>query len=356
MMRRLVRLLTFAFVLSLAADASAQIPTLAWNANTESNLGGYVVYYGTSSNSYASQVDVGRTTVWPLTALQPGRRYYITVRAYNTSGQFSGPAQEITYDFPVPQQLSSLLWRHKTSGALAQWNMSGLSQIGGTALQPGAVTDMNWDIIGTADFNLDGNRDILWQHTNGDISAWMMRGTTQLSGSLFVPSSTGQPDWRAVGVADMNRDGWQDILWRNRTTGQVSVWLLQGMTRIDGRLLTPDTVADTNWEIVGTGDFDMDGWVDLVWRHKVDGWVSVWYMNGTTMRSGKSLSPDRVADVNWKIRAVTDVNGDYRPDLVWEHTSGQISTWIMNGLSLAQGVLFAPSVISDPNWLIVGAR
>ena len=355
-MRRLARTLTFAAVLFFAHEASAQIPTLAWNPNTESNLGGYVVYYGASSNAYTSQVDVGRTNVWPLTALQPGRRYFITVRAYNTSGQFSGPAQEIVYDFPLPQKLSKLLWRHKVTGALAQWSMSGLNQIGGNSLQPGAVSDMNWSIVGSADFNLDGEPDILWQHTNGDISAWLMRGSQQLSGSLFVPSSTGQPDWRAVGIADMNRDGWQDILWRNRVTGQVSVWLMNGMTRIDGRLLTPDTVADTNWEIVGTGDFNMDGWVDLVWRHKTQGSLSVWFMNGTTMRSGTSLSPDRVADTNWKIRTVTDVNGDYKPDLVWENTSGQISTWVMNGLTLAQGVLFAPAAISDPNWEIVGAK
>jgi hypothetical protein len=356
MMRRAVGLLSFAVVLSFAPIASAQIPTLAWNPNTESDIGGYVVYYGTNSNSYSQQVDVGRNTVWPLTALQPGRRYYITVRAYTTAGQFSGPAQEIVFDFPFAPQLSSLLWRNKSNGQLAMWTMQGLNQLGGAALSPGAVADLAWNVAGSADFNADGHRDLLWQHDSGDIAAWLMQGPTQLAGRAFAPSSTGDPDWRIATTGDLNRDGYPDLIWRHRVNGTIAVWLMNGLTRIEGKLLTPDTVSDINWEIVGTGDFDMDGWVDLVWRHKTDGYISVWYMTGSVMRAGRSLSPDRVADVGWRIRAVSDVNGDYRPDLIWEHTNGQISSWIMNGLSLAQGVLFAPAVVSDPNWLIVGAR
>ncbi len=355
-MRRAAGLFAFAAVLSFAAVASAQIPTLAWNPNTESNLGGYVVYYGINSNVYSNQVDVGRSTVWPLTALTPGRRYYITVRAYNTAGQFSGPAQEMAFDFPVAQPLSNLLWRNKSNGQLAMWTMQGLNQLGGAALSPGAVTDMAWNVVGGADFNVDGHRDLLWQHDNGDIAAWLMQGTTQLAGRSFVPSSTGDPDWRVVTTGDLNRDGHSDLIWRHRITGAIAVWLMNGLTRIEGKLLTPDAVSDTNWEIVGTGDFDMDGWVDLVWRHKTEGHLSVWYMTGSVMRAGRSLSPDRVADTGWRIRAVSDVNGDYRPDLIWEHTNGLISSWIMNGLTLAQGVMFTPPLLTDTNWLIIGAK
>ena len=41
-------------------------------------------------------------------------------------------------------------------------------------------------------------------------------------------------------------------------------------------------VPDTNWEIVGTGDFNGDGKTDILWRNKSTGQNVVWLMNGVT--------------------------------------------------------------------------
>jgi hypothetical protein len=40
---------------------------------------------------------------------------------------------------------------------------------------------------------------------------------------------------------------------------------------VDGTLLTPDQVPDTNWKAVGTGDQDGDGQFDIVWQNIADG-------------------------------------------------------------------------------------
>jgi hypothetical protein len=34
------------------------------------------------------------------------------------------------------------------------------------------------------------------------------------------------------------------------------------------------------WQIVGTGDFNCDGHVDILWRRSSDGKNLVWYMDG----------------------------------------------------------------------------
>jgi hypothetical protein len=97
-----------------------------------------------------------------------------------------------------------------------------------------------------------GSLNILGQHeTSGQLAVWLMNGTTQTSASLLTPSTVADPDWIIVGVGDFNADGKPDILRRHNVTGQNVVWFMNGMTLISAGLLTPSTVADPNWKIVG---------------------------------------------------------------------------------------------------------
>ena len=64
-------ILFFTLVLSQSAFA-AQIK-LAWDANTESDVAGYKVYYGTNSKSYEGSVDVGNVTTYTLRVLLKDR-------------------------------------------------------------------------------------------------------------------------------------------------------------------------------------------------------------------------------------------------------------------------------------------
>ena len=70
--------------------------TLAWDANTESDLAGYKVYYGTASKSYGTPVNVGNVTTYQLTGLVPGQVYYIALTAYDTSYNESGYSNEVS--------------------------------------------------------------------------------------------------------------------------------------------------------------------------------------------------------------------------------------------------------------------
>ena len=63
--------------------ASAADVTIAWDANEEPDLKGYVLYYGTSSGHYTGHVDVGNQTQYTIPELQDGVTYYFAVTAYN---------------------------------------------------------------------------------------------------------------------------------------------------------------------------------------------------------------------------------------------------------------------------------
>lgn len=74
---------------------SAQL-TLAWDPNTEPELGGYKVYYGMSPGAYGVPSSVGNVTNYTLTGLTEGQVYYVAVTACDQSGNESAYSNEVS--------------------------------------------------------------------------------------------------------------------------------------------------------------------------------------------------------------------------------------------------------------------
>jgi len=87
--------LTVLVVLCFAVPAAARSVVIGWDANTEPDLAGYVVHYGTTSGHYSVTIDVGNRTDFAL-ALDEVTTYYVAVEAYNTNGDHSDLSSEIT--------------------------------------------------------------------------------------------------------------------------------------------------------------------------------------------------------------------------------------------------------------------
>lgn len=81
--------------------ANTGTATLSWNANTESDLAGYRIYYGNSPRiddcppgGYPGKIDIGKTDTpdkptYTLKELENGKTYYFSVSSYDTSGNES---------------------------------------------------------------------------------------------------------------------------------------------------------------------------------------------------------------------------------------------------------------------------
>ncbi len=74
---------TLVILLLLGTSLEAASISLAWDANAESDLAGYIVSYGTTSGVYTNEVTVGNQTTWTATGLTAGQRYYFALKAYN---------------------------------------------------------------------------------------------------------------------------------------------------------------------------------------------------------------------------------------------------------------------------------
>lgn len=78
------------------ATASAMDVILQWDPNTEADLAGYKVYYGTDVFAGPIQLDVAKQTVATISGLDPVQNYSFAVVAYNTSGQQSSYSNIVT--------------------------------------------------------------------------------------------------------------------------------------------------------------------------------------------------------------------------------------------------------------------
>jgi 6-phosphogluconolactonase len=204
------------------------------------------------------------------------------------------------------------------------------------------------------DFNGDGLTDVLWRRDgSGENVAWFMDGVILTAGSFLDPAALADTNWKMVGTHDFNGDRQTDILWRHELSGQNVVWYMNGASLASGTFLDPPALSDTDWKMAGTGNFDGDGKPDIVWHHRLSGQIVIWYMNGSVLTSGTFTTPSALSDTNWKLVGVSDFNEDNRPDLVWHHAlSGQVVLWFMNGSVLTAGTFTTPSSFPDTNWRI----
>ncbi len=99
---RLAGLLTLAFLLLFSVPAWAGSIELQWNPNNEPDLAGYKIHYGTAHRTYGTPVDVGNVTTYEITNLNAGT-YYITITAYDISGNESDYTYEIVKELKVAE-------------------------------------------------------------------------------------------------------------------------------------------------------------------------------------------------------------------------------------------------------------
>jgi hypothetical protein len=128
----------------------------------------------------------------------------------------------------------------------------------------------------------------------------------------------------SVAVADVNGDGYPDIITANRIDQTVSVFLGNG----DGTFRPPEAFAagPRMWR-VSVGDVTNDGRVDIITGNKGNNTVSILLGNGDG-----TFQPQIVIPAGTRVGGarVADVNGDGFPDLIEDNYAAD-SIWVLQG-------------------------
>lgn len=184
----------------------------------------------------------------------------------------------------------------------------------------------NWSVVGQSDFNGDSTTDVLWyDNSSGNISIWFMNGA-QL-GSVASASAVGNAptNWTVLGADDFNNDGIADILWGDNS-GNLAIWLMSGTQPGSVASVIPLGNVPTTWSVVRTADFNHDGTADILWQDS-SGNVAIWFM-----QAGQPSSEVFVGNVptSWAIAGVGYFNGAFTC-ILWRDTSGNVAIWAMSG-------------------------
>ena len=224
---------------------------------------------------------------------------------------------------------TDFLWQNP-NGQLRLWLMEsgpeGLTRVATLFLRNGRPAGRGWEVVATHDFNRDNNEDILLQHTSGPLLIWFMNATNFVRSEPLLGAPNAGRAWRVAGVADFNQDGETDLILRHKN-GYAVVWFMRG-TRFLGRtlLLNGEPVPPV-WRIAGVVDMNNDGQADVVWQ-RPDSTIVVWFMSGILPTRGPRLT--HLPRMNARIVGLNDLNHDGEIDFIWREPRGQLSTWLMN--------------------------
>jgi hypothetical protein len=351
----LIRVWTLCLVcLTSSVAAHAATLTLAWDRNPEPDIAGYVLYWGTQPGVYPYSWNVGNYTSQEIIGLADGTTYYFVATAYNTAGSMSTPSAEVSGrtsdtggggggcttcgvgpDFNGDSK-PDLVWLNDSTRQAVVWYLGGSK---GNIFQSwdwlSSAWIQGWTIVGMRDFNGDGTPDLVWQNdATQQVVVWYLggpRGNTLLGTNWLAQDYVA--GWYVVATGDFNGDGKPDLVWQNEAR-QVAVWYMggaQGNTFLWVDWLSSTGVSD--WRVVGTGDFNGDGRLDLVWQHDWTRQVVVWYMGGANGNSHQWLAWLTSADVlGWTLVGTADFNSDSKPDLVWQNDeTRQLVVWYEGG-------------------------
>lgn len=166
--------------------------------------------------------------------------------------------------------------------------------------------------LSTPDFNGDGKGDILYR-SEGDLT-WRLdlMNESGILQSLEMPGMSSCCGWIFNGAGDFNGDGFDDVLIRNTKSGQWYIYHFNGSEIIARGYVPLDSGVNTGVQAVA--DFNNDGYADVLTRNELTGeWKISLIQNRTVL---EDILPPMSQVLTWELVDSKDLDGNGSADIL----------------------------------------
>jgi VCBS repeat protein len=243
---------------------------------------------------------------------------------------------------------ADILWANASDGSMQIWFMDAGKRVGRATVvdeqdQPVPI-GYPWHVIGIGDFNRDGHADILWANaSDGSMQIWFMDAGKRVGRATVVdeqdqPVPIGYP-WHVVGTEDFNRNGNTDILWVNASDGSMQLWFMHMGKRAARANVVDESGQPVRvgypWRIMDSGERTFPAHSDILWHNAETNEIQLWFMDAGR-RAGRATVVDENGEpafvgLPWQIVGAADFTCNGCADILWHNAeTNEIQLWFMD--------------------------
>jgi hypothetical protein len=177
------------------------------------------------------------------------------------------------------------------------------------------------------DFSGDGRGDILWRNgSGGTLVNWLGNDHGSFDDNAAHFLANPGADWQVAGTGDFNGDGIVDLLWRN-SNGSVVDWLGQKNGSFADNSSNFFSTPGTSWHVAAIADFNGDGHDDILWRND-NGTIVDWLGQANGAFADNAANSLNTPGTAWQVAGTGDFNGDGAADILWRNDNGVLVDWL----------------------------